>query len=69
MLYLICILFLPMNFDHNARPLQQLVDCSDAFSSNEVILYLPLRSVSPAPLHHKLIALGFVEDCHFVQVC
>ena len=35
-----CILFLQMNFDHNAGPLQQLVDCSDAFSSNEVILIL-----------------------------
>ena len=33
-------LFLQMNFDHNAGPLQQLVDCSDAFSSNEVILIL-----------------------------
>ena len=40
LLYLICILFLQMNFDHNAAPLQQLVDCSDAFSSNEVILIL-----------------------------
>ena len=58
-----------MNFNHNAWPLQQLVDCSDAFSSNEVILYLPLKYVSPAQLHHKLIALGFVEDCHFVQGC
>ena len=40
LLYLICILFLQMNFDHNAAPLQQLFDCSDAFSSNEVILIL-----------------------------
>ena len=40
LLYLICILFLQMNFDHNAAPLHQLFDCSDAFSSNEVILIL-----------------------------
>ena len=38
-------------------------------SIRQCLTYLPLRSVSPAPLHHKLIALGFVEDCHFVQVC
>ena len=30
MLYLIYILFLQMNFDHNVAHLQQLVDCSDA---------------------------------------
>ena len=40
LLYLICILFLQMNFDSNEAPLQQLVDYSDAFSSNEVILIL-----------------------------
>ena len=39
-MYLICILFLQMNLDHNAGPLQQLVDINDAFSSNEVILIL-----------------------------
>ena len=39
-MYLICILFLQMNLDHNAAPLQQLVDIRDAFSSNEVILIL-----------------------------
>ena len=38
-------------------------------SIKQCLTYLPLRSVSPAPLHHKLISLGFVEDCHFVQVC
>ena len=38
-------------------------------SIRQCLTYLPLKSVSPAPLHHKLIALGFVEDCHFVQVC
>ena len=38
-------------------------------SIRQCLTYLPLRFVSPAPLHHKLIALGFVEDCHFVQVC
>ena len=38
-------------------------------SIRQCLTYLSLRSVSPAPLHNKLIALGFVEDCHFVQVC
>ena len=38
-------------------------------SIRQCLTYLPLRSVSPAPLHHKLIELGFVEDCHIVQVC
>ena len=72
LLYLICILFLQMNFDHNAAPLQQLVDCSDAFSSNEVILiekfYLhPIYfSIHPIQnIHKRKINLFFIFFAYF----
>ena len=61
-----------MNFDHNAAPLQQLVDCSDAFSSNEVILiekfYLhPIYfSIHPIQnIHKRKINLFFIFFAYF----
>ncbi|KAH6815198.1 hypothetical protein C2S51_020018, partial [Perilla frutescens var. frutescens] len=37
-------------------------------SKQQCITYLPLRSNPPSPSQHKVIAVGFVNDNHFVQV-
>ncbi|XP_052210141.1 uncharacterized protein LOC127813254 [Diospyros lotus] len=34
----------------------------------QCLTYLPLRSVPPPSLQHRIISIGFVNDCHFVQV-
>ncbi|XP_052171545.1 uncharacterized protein LOC127787527 [Diospyros lotus] len=32
------------------------------------LTYLPLRSAAPSVIQHRIITIGFVDDCHFVQV-
>jgi len=37
-------------------------------SRMQCLTYLPLRSVAPSVIQHRIITIGFVDDCHFVQV-
>ena len=37
-------------------------------SRMQCLTYLPLRSVAPSVIQHRIITIGFVNDCHFVQV-
>ncbi|XP_052179871.1 uncharacterized protein LOC127793130 [Diospyros lotus] len=34
----------------------------------QCLTYLPLRSIPPPAVQHRMITIGFVNDCHFVQV-
>ncbi|XP_052171683.1 PKS-NRPS hybrid synthetase cheA-like [Diospyros lotus] len=37
-------------------------------SRMQCLTYLPLRSAAPSVIQHRIITIGFVDDCHFVQV-
>ena len=37
-------------------------------SRMQCLTYLPLRSVAPSVMQHRIITIDFVDDCHFVHL-